>query len=52
MVDCAVTSMGGRRVPDAQRQLVACEQHTAAEVEAAVLARYPGRAARADEEED
>jgi hypothetical protein len=35
LVDCGVTSSGGHRVPDEQRPLVACDTHTAAEIEAA-----------------
>lgn len=35
LVDCAVTSPGGHCVPDERRPLVACNTHTAAEVETA-----------------
>ena len=35
LVDCAVTTPGGHRVLDEQRPLVACNTHTAAEVETA-----------------
>ena len=35
LVDCTVTSTDGHRVPDKQRPLVACDSHTAEEVEAA-----------------
>jgi len=35
LVDCVVTSFGGHRVPDEQRPLVACDSHTADEIEAA-----------------
>ena len=35
LVDCAVTSPGGHRVPDEQRPLVACDTHTAKKIEAA-----------------
>ena len=35
LVDCAVTSHGGHCVPDEQRPLVACDTHTAAEIETA-----------------
>ena len=35
LVDCAVTSFGGHRVPDEQHLLVACDTHTAEEIEAA-----------------
>ena len=39
-VDSKVMSAGGKRVPNAHRPLVACEQHTDAEIEAAVLKAY------------
>ncbi len=35
LVDCTVTSSGGRRVPDEQHPLVACNTHTATEIESA-----------------
>ena len=35
LVDFAVTSSGGHRVPDEEQALVACDTHTAAEIEAA-----------------
>jgi hypothetical protein len=35
LVDCAVTSFGGHCVPDEQQLLVACDTHTAGEIEAA-----------------
>ena len=35
LVDCTVSSPGGHRVPDEQRPLVACDTHTAGEIEAA-----------------
>jgi hypothetical protein len=35
LVDCAVTSPGGHRVPDEQRPLVACDTHTAGQIETA-----------------
>jgi hypothetical protein len=34
-VDCTVTSPGGQRVPDERRPLVACDTHSAGEIEAA-----------------
>ena len=39
-VDCKVMSAGGKRVPDPRRPLVACEKHSDAEIEAAVLRVY------------
>lgn len=35
LVDCAVTSFGGHRVPDGQHLLFACDNHTAEDIEAA-----------------
>jgi hypothetical protein len=35
LVGCAVTSPGGHCMPDKQRPLVACDTHTAGEIEAA-----------------
>jgi hypothetical protein len=35
LLDCTVTSPGGRPVPDRQKPLVACESHTPLEVESA-----------------
>ena len=37
LVDCTVTSPGGHCVPGEQRPLVACDTHTAEEIEAAYL---------------
>jgi succinate dehydrogenase/fumarate reductase-like Fe-S protein len=39
-IDCKVMTAGGRRVPDAHRPLVACERHSEAEIEAAVIRVY------------
>ena len=46
LVDCTVTSPGGHRVPDEHRPLVACDTHTAAEIETA----YKRWKSRKDEE--
>jgi hypothetical protein len=35
LLDCAVTSIGGHRVPDERHLLVACDTHTVQEIEAA-----------------
>jgi hypothetical protein len=35
LVNCTVTSPGGQIVPDQNRPLVACQVHTAGEIEAA-----------------
>ena len=39
-VDCKVMTSGGRRVHNSHRPLVACNKHTDAEVEAAVVRAY------------
>ncbi len=51
LVDCAVTSPGGRRVLDAHWPLVACDRHTQTEVDAALASHYPGKAIE-DREDD
>lgn len=47
-IDCKVMSAGGKRVPNSQRALVACERHSEKEVEAAV-ARVYGKQKEEDE---
>jgi hypothetical protein len=47
-VDCKVMSPGGRRVPDAQRPLVACDTHSAEDVKRAVERVY-GKSEEEDE---
>ena len=44
LVDCTVTSPGGRRVPDSHWPLVACDKHTQSEIDAALARHYPGKA--------
>ena len=39
-IDCKVMSAGGKCVPNSNRPLVACEKHSAAEIEAAVHRVY------------
>lgn len=39
-IDCKVMTAGGKRVRNSHRPLVACEKHTEAEVEAAVVRAY------------
>jgi hypothetical protein len=51
LVDCKVTSPDGRRVPDTHWPLVACNKHTATEVETALARHYPGKAIE-DHEDD
>lgn len=45
LVDCTVTSSSGRIVPNEQQPMVACETHSAEEVEAAYI-RWQARNAR------
>ncbi len=40
LIDCTVTSLGGQRVRDTQRPLVACDTHPAEKIEAAYARRY------------
>jgi len=35
-VDCKVISLGAKRVPSSERPLVACESHSAAQIQAAM----------------
>jgi hypothetical protein len=51
LIDCTVTSSGGRRVPDAHWPLVACNKHTPKEIETALARHYPGKAIE-DHEDD
>jgi hypothetical protein len=44
LVDCKVTSPGGRRVRDAHWPLVACDKHSQVEINAALARHYPGKA--------
>lgn len=48
LLDCTVTSLGGHIVPDEKRPLVACDTHTAEEIERA----YKRWQSRNDEEEE
>lgn len=53
LVDCTVTSPGGHCVPDERRPLVACDTHSAEEIEAAYK-RWKSREGEEldDEQED
>ena len=51
LIDCTVTSPGGRRVSDAHWPLVACNKHTPKEIETALARHYPGKAIE-DHEDD
>jgi hypothetical protein len=48
MVDCTVTSPGGRRIPDDARPLVTCQSHSQSQIDRALSKHYPGKP---DEEE-
>ena len=39
-LDCKVMTPDGKRVPNSRRPLVACEKHSATEIEAAVARAY------------
>ena len=39
-IDCKVMSAGGKRIPNPNRGLVACEKHSEEEIEAAVIRVY------------
>ena len=51
MIDCTVTSAGGRVVPDKLRPLASCNTHSKAEVETALAKHYPGMEEEEDKEE-
>ena len=50
LVDCTVTSFGGHIVPNEQHPLVACDTHTAEEIEAG-YGRWQARKGKASEDE-
>jgi hypothetical protein len=52
LVDCTVTSPGGHCVPDEHRPLVACDSHTAEEIESAYQRWQSRNSEEADNEED
>jgi hypothetical protein len=51
MVDCTVTSPGGRIVPDKDRPLASCTNHSDAEIETALKRHYPGKEQEEDRED-
>ncbi|MGD0613232.1 MAG: hypothetical protein ABSB41_17170 [Anaerolineales bacterium] len=51
MVDCTVTSPGGHCVPD-ERPLVACDTHTAREIENAYKRWQPNKDEESDNEQE
>jgi hypothetical protein len=48
LIDATVTSPGGHRVPDDRRPLVACDRHSAKEIQNALAKHYPGAAVEED----
>jgi hypothetical protein len=52
VLKCEVTSLGGQRVFDPRRPIVACDTHSAAEIEAAYAKHYPGRQDKEEDEDD
>jgi hypothetical protein len=51
MVDCTVTSPGGCIVPDKDRPLASCTNHSDAEIETALKRHYPGMEQEEDRED-
>ena len=51
MVDCMVTSPGGRIVPDKSRPLVACNTHREKDIENSLVKHYPGMEQEEDRED-
>jgi hypothetical protein len=52
LVDCTVTSSGGHIVPDETRPLVACDTHTAGEIETAYQRWKSRKGEELDNEKD
>jgi hypothetical protein len=50
MIDCMVTSPGGRVVPDKLRPLASCNTHSEADVDTALARHYPGMKLEEDSE--
>ena len=50
-IDCKVTSPGGHCLRGHGRPLVACDRHSAQEVEAALAAHFPGQETAEDRED-
>ena len=51
-LDCAVTSPGGHVVPDERRPLVACDIHTAKEIEPAYKRGQTASGKKSDHEQE
>jgi hypothetical protein len=52
LLDCTVTSPGGHRVLDERQPLVACDTHTAAEIESAYKRWQSRNDKKSDSEQD
>jgi hypothetical protein len=52
LVDCTVTSPGGQIVSDKQQPLVACNTHTAGEIEAAYNRWQSKKSTKSDQEDE
>jgi len=52
LLDCTVTSPGGHVVPDERRPLVACDAHTAKEIETAYKRRQSTSGKNSDHEQE
>ena len=52
LLDCTVTSPGGHCVPDERQPLVACDTHTAVEIEAAYQRWQSRNSTELDDEQE
>jgi hypothetical protein len=52
LVDCTVISPGGHRVPDDQRPLVACDTHSAGEIDTAYKRWQSRKGKESDNEQE
>ena len=52
LLDCTVTSAGGHIVPDNRQALVACNTHTAKEIEPAYKRRQTTNSKKSDHEQE
>jgi hypothetical protein len=50
-LDCKVTSLGGHCLKGHGRPLVACDRHSAKEIDAALAAHFPGQESEEEREE-
>jgi hypothetical protein len=49
-IDCKVTSPGGHCIKGYERPIVACDRHSAQEIQAALGAHFPGQETEEDRE--